>query len=102
LIPFYKKNSDVTISTKNALNNQIQSSMKMYMYIVWNCCLPIADFETTLLKPVFYLQKIMNFMKMRTFYKKKTTSFYKKLKFAYLVRTQTSNMSFIKKLHFWN
>ena len=47
------------------------------MYIVWNCCLPIADFETTLLKPVFYLQKMMNFMKMRTFYKK-TTSFYKK------------------------
>ena len=21
--------------------------MKIYMYIVWNCCLPIADFETT-------------------------------------------------------
>ena len=56
----------------------------MQMYIVWNCCLPIADFETTLLKPVFYLQKMMNFMKMRTFYKK-TTSFYKKkLNFAYL------------------
>ena len=36
-----------SISTKNALNNQIQSSMKIYMYIVWNCCLPIADFETT-------------------------------------------------------
>ena len=27
--------------------SQIQSSMKIYMYIVWNCCLPIADFETT-------------------------------------------------------
>ena len=52
------------------------------MFIVWNCCLHIADFETTLLKPVFYLQKMMNFMKMRTFYKKlplftkkKTTQF---------------------------
>ena len=48
------------------------------MYIVWNCCLPIADFDTTLLKPVFYLQKMMNFMKMRTFYKK-LPFFYKKL-----------------------
>ena len=48
------------------------------------------------MKPgVFYLQKMMNFMKMRTFYKK-TTSFYKKLNFAYLQKTQTSNRSFIK------
>ena len=73
--PFYKKIrcdkfGNLSISTKTALNNQIQSSMKIYMYIVWNCCLPIADFDTTLLKPVFYLQKMMNFMKMRTFYKK--------------------------------
>ena len=50
--PFYKKLrcdkfGNWSISTKNALNNQIQSSMKIYMYIVWNCCLPIADFETT-------------------------------------------------------
>ena len=49
--PFYKKLrcdkfGNWSISTKNALNNQIQSSMKIYMYIVWNCCLPIADFET--------------------------------------------------------
>ncbi len=47
--PFYKKLrcdkfGNWLISTKNALNNQIQSSMKIYMYIVWNCCLPIADF----------------------------------------------------------
>ena len=47
------------------------------MYIVWNCCLPIADFETTLLKPVFYLQKMMNFMKMHTLYKKKIPVFIK-------------------------
>ena len=51
--PFYKKLrcdnfGNWAISTKNALNNQIQrSSMKIYMYIAWNCCLPIADFETT-------------------------------------------------------
>ena len=50
------------------------------------------------MKPgVFYLQKLMNFMKMRTFYKKKLPLFYKKkLNFAYLQKTQTSNMSFIK------
>ena len=46
--PFYKKIrcdkfGNWSISTKNALNNQIQSSMKIYMYLVWNCCLPIAD-----------------------------------------------------------
>ena len=41
------KFGNLQISTKTALNNQIQSSMKIYMYIVWNCCLPIADFETT-------------------------------------------------------
>ena len=35
----------------------------------------------------------MNFMKMRTFYKKKTTSIYKKNS---ILHTQTSNMSFIK------
>ena len=50
--PFYKKLrcnkfGNWSISIKNAMNNQIQSSMKLYMYIVWNCCLPIADFETT-------------------------------------------------------
>ena len=39
-----------SISTKNALNNQIQSSIKIYIYIVWNCCLPIADFESFTLK----------------------------------------------------
>ena len=47
--PFYKKSDkfgNLSIPTKNALKNQIQSSMKIYMYIVWNCCLPIADFET--------------------------------------------------------
>ena len=37
--PFYKKLrcdkfGNLSISTKNALNNQIQSSMKIYMYIV--------------------------------------------------------------------
>ena len=68
------------------------------MYIVRNCCLPIANLETNLLKPVFYLQKMTNFVKTRTFYKKKTTSFYKKkLNFAYLLKTQTSDMSFYKK-----
>ena len=40
------------------------------MYIVRNCCLPIANLETNLLKPVFYLQKMTNFVKTRTFYKK--------------------------------
>ena len=50
--PFYKKLrcdkfGNWSISTKNALNNQIQSSIKIDMYIVRNCCLPIADFETT-------------------------------------------------------
>ena len=44
---------------------------------------------------------MMNFMKMRTFIKK-TTSFSKKLNFAYLVKIQTSNMSFYKKILFWN
>ena len=48
---------------------------------------------------VFYLQKMMNFMKMRTFYKK-LPLFIKKLNFAYLQKTQTSNMSFIKKTPF--
>ena len=37
--PFYKqlrgdKFGNLSISTKTALNNQIQSSMKIYMYIV--------------------------------------------------------------------
>merc|ERR1712177_134147 len=49
------------------------------------------------MKPgVFYLQKMMNFMKMRTFYKKLPLLFIKKLNFEYLVQTQTSNMSFYK------
>ena len=73
--PFYKKLrcdkfGNWSISTKNALNNQIQSSIKIDMYIVRNCCLPIANLETNLLKPVFYLQKMTNFVKTRTFYKK--------------------------------
>ena len=63
----------------------------MYMYIVWNCCLPIADFETTLLKPVFYLQKMMNFMKMRTFYKKKLPLFIKK-KTQFCILIKNSNL----------
>ena len=37
-----------------------QSDTKLYENI----------FVYSLLKPVFYLQKMMNFMKMRTFYKK--------------------------------
>jgi len=51
--PFYKKKlrcdkfCNWSISTKNALNNQTPSSMKIYMYIVWNGFLSIADFETT-------------------------------------------------------
>ena len=51
------------------------------------------------MKPgVFYLKKIMNFMKMRTFYKKKTTSFYKKNSTLHTYKkTQTSNISFYKK-----
>ena len=36
-------------------------------------------------------------MKMRTFYKKLPLFIKKKLNFAYLVKTQTSNMSFYKK-----
>ena len=41
--------------------------MKIYMFILWNCCLPIVDFETT---GVHENLVMMNFMKMRTFYKK--------------------------------
>ena len=43
----------------------------------------------------------MSFMKMRTFYKKRPL-FIKKLNFAYLQKTQTSNTSFYKTLHFWD
>jgi len=48
------------------------------------------------MKPgVFYLQKMMNFMKMRTFYKKLPLFIKKSILHTYK-KTQTSNMSFIK------
>ena len=49
--------------------------IRIWVHFTWK--------ESHLLKPVFYVQKIMNFMEIRTFYKK-TTSFYKKINFAYL------------------
>ena len=50
------------------------------------------------MKPgVFYLQKMMNFMKMRTFYKTKTTSFYKKTQFCILIKNSNLKLSFYKK-----
>ena len=61
--------------------------MKIYMYIVWNCCLPIADFETT---GVQFHENAHFFIKNHLF-------FIIKLNFAYLSKTQTSNMSFYKK-----
>ena len=50
---------------------------------------------------VFYLHKKMNFMKMHTFYKKLPLLIKNSILHTYK-KTQTSNMSFIKKLHFWN
>ena len=48
------------------------------------------------MKPgVFYLQKMTNFMKMRTFYKKLPLFIKKSILHTYK-KTQTSNMSFIK------
>ena len=61
------------------------------MFIVWNCCLHIADFETTLLKPVFYLQKMMNFMKMRTFYKKNYLFLIKKCPLLFIKKLDAPN-----------
>jgi len=49
------------------------------------------------MKPgVFYLQKMMNFMKMRTFYKKLPLFIKNSILHTYK-KIQTSNMSFIKK-----
>ena len=60
--PFYKKLrcdkfGNLSISTKKCIE---QSDTKLYENI----------YVYSLLKPVFYLKKMMNFMKMRTFYKK--------------------------------
>ena len=71
--PFYKKSDkfgNLSIPTKNALKNQIQSSMKIYMYIVWNCCLPIADFETTGVKTSLLPSKNDEFHENAHFLKK--------------------------------
>ena len=53
------------------------------------------------MKPgVFYLQKLMNFMKMRTFFYKKNTSFYKKMPIVIYKKLDAPN-SDLKKLNFW-
>ena len=62
------------------------------MYIVWNYCLPIADFETTGVKTSLLPSKMMNFMKVRTFYKKKKLPLLEKTQFCILIKN--SNLKY--------
>merc|ERR1712012_903655 len=104
LVDFIKKRVHF-IKNSDVINFVIDQSQPGVFYLkkMMNFMKPIVFYLKKMMnfmKPeVFYLQKMMNFMKMRTFYKK-LPLFIKKLNFAYLKKNQTSNMSFYKKTPF--
>ena len=59
-----------------------------------------GSFTLKMMNFSFTFTKMMNFMKMRTFYKK-LPLFIKNSILHIYKKTQTSNMSFYKKLNFW-